>query len=182
MADFDAQPHLSDPVVRLRPMTASDFDALFAVARDPEIWAIHPAYDRWQEPVFRKFFDDGLSSGGALVIADAETGAVIGSSRFDPTRAAANEVEIGWTFLARSHWGGVTNRSVKRLMIGHALTVYERVIFLVGAENIRSRRALEKIGATLTDRWHNVPLHGGVARHVIYAMDRHAFATGSLAI
>lgn len=180
MPDFDAQPHLADAQVRLRPMTEADFDALFAVACDPEIWAIHPAHDRWQEPVFRRFAADALASGGALVIEDTVSDAVIGSSRFDPTRAAPGEIEIGWTFLARSHWGGAVNRSVKRLMIGHALASYDRVIFLVGDGNIRSRRALEKIGAVLTDRVHDVPLHGGVARHVIYAVDRAGFANGPL--
>ncbi len=180
MRDFDAQPHLFDDIVRLRPMLPSDFDALFAVASDREIWAIHPAHDRWQEPVFRTFFADGLASGGALVIEDAATGAVIGSSRFDPSRSGPGEIEIGWTFLPRSHWGGVANRTVKRLMIGHALTAYDRVIFLVGEGNIRSRRALEKIGAVLTDRRHDVPLHGGIARHVIYAIDRARFAEGLL--
>ncbi|KQN26887.1 acetyltransferase [Sphingomonas sp. Leaf33] len=161
-------------------MVEADFGALFAVARDREIWTIHPAHDRWQEPVFRRFFADGLASGGALVIEDAVSGAIVGSSRFDPARAAPGETEIGWTFLARSHWGGAVNRSVKRLMIGHALATVERVIFLVGEGNARSRRAMEKIGAVLTDRVHDVPLHGGVARHVIYAVDRDRFAAGPL--
>ncbi|MFD1786894.1 GNAT family N-acetyltransferase [Sphingomonas floccifaciens] len=180
MNDFDAQPRLADAVVRLRPMIPDEFDALFAVASDREIWAIHPAHDRWQEPVFRRFFADGLASGGALVIEDAATGAVIGSSRFDPTRAGVGEIEIGWTFLARSHWGGAANRSVKRLMIGHALTTYRRVIFLVGEGNARSRRAMDKIGAVLTDRRHDVALADGVARHVIYAIDRAGFEGGPL--
>ena len=177
---FDAQPELSNDRVRLRPMYPDDFAALFAVAGDPAIWAIHPAHDRWQESVFRRFFADGLASGGAMIIEDARTDDVIGSSRFDPTRAGAGEIEIGWTFLARSHWRGEVNRSVKRLMIAHALTGYDRVIFLVGERNARSRRALEKIGAVLTDRRHDVPLADTVARHVIYMVDRTRFESGPL--
>lgn len=180
MDNFDPQPTLADQTVRLRPMQEADWPALFAVASDPAIWALHPAHDRWEEPVFRAFFEAGLQSVGTLVIEDAVTGAMIGSSRYDTERAELGEVEIGWTFLARSHWGGEANRAVKRLMIGHALDVYERVIFMIGETNIRSRRALEKIGGTLTARQLDLALSGQIVRHVIYAIDRAAFAAGPL--
>lgn len=175
------QPTLANAFVALRPLHPDDWAGLYAAASDPLIWAIHPAHDRWQEPVFRQFFDDALASGGALVANDPETGAIIGSSRFDTGRAGPGEVEIGWTFLARSHWGGVTNAAMKALMIGHALKHFDRVIFMIGEANIRSRRALEKIGGTLTDREHTTDLAGVPVRHVIYTIDRAGFAKGPLA-
>jgi len=180
MDSFDPQPSLADQTVRLRPLQASDWPALFAVASDPAIWALHPAHDRWQELVFRAFFDQGLKSGGALVIEDAVTGAIIGSSRYDAERAQLGEIEIGWTFLARSHWGGAANSSVKRLMIGHALAAYERAIFMIGESNARSRKALEKIGGALTARQLDLPMNDQIVRHVIYAIDRPGFAAGPL--
>jgi RimJ/RimL family protein N-acetyltransferase len=176
----DLQPTLTEADIRLRPLQPDDWQALYAVASDPLIWAVHPAHDRWQEPVFRAFFDDALRSGGALVITRTATGEIIGSSRFDRTRADEGEVEIGWTFLSRSAWGGPTNFTVKRLMVGHALRFFERVIFVIGAENIRSRRAVEKIGARLTDRMLDVPMAGAIAAHVVYAIDRQDFASGPL--
>lgn len=172
------QPTLADGALTLRPLAPGDFDALFAVAGDPAIWAQHPAHDRWREPVFRAFFADALESGGALAI--THEGRLIGSSRYDPRRAGPGEVEIGWTFLERAHWGGATNRAVKRLMLAHALRHYERVIFLVGERNVRSRRALEKIGAALTPRTHESVMAGIPTTHVIYAIDREGFATGPL--
>lgn len=175
------QPTLLHPLVKLRPLVADDWDALYAVASDPLIWAVHPAHDRWQEPVFRRFFADALGSGGALVAIDPATHVIIGSSRFDPRRAEPGEVEIGWTFLARSYWGGPTNAAMKSLMVGHALTQFDRVIFIVGEGNVRSRRAMEKIGAQLTPREHYVEMAGQTARHVIYTMDRAGFARGPLA-
>lgn len=180
MTNLDRQPYLTGDRVALRPLVAGDWDALFAVAADPLIWEVHPAHDRWQEPVFRAFFDAGLASGGSLAILDAETGAVIGHSRYDFGRAGPGEVEIGWTFLARGHWGGGTNAEVKRLMIGHALGSVERVIFLVGEENVRSRRAMEKIGGTLMEREYRAVMAGREVRHVIYAIDREGFAAGPL--
>ena len=169
---LDRQPRLTGDLVELRPATADDFDALFAVASDPLIWEVHPAHDRWQEPVFRRFFAEGLASGGMLVAVDRATGAVIGSSRYDFERAEPGEVEIGWTFLARSHWGGRYNGEMKRLMLDHAFGSVERVIYLIGDTNIRSRRAIERVGGKLTDRVHRADMAGRTAVHVIYAIER----------
>jgi N-acetyltransferase len=180
---LDRQPVLEGEHVRLRPLRADDWEALFAVASDPLIWAQHPAHDRWQEPVFRAFFDDALANKGALVALDAATGAVIGSSRFQGLdEADGGSVEIGWTFLARSHWGGRTNHDMKRLMLAHALASVAEVRFLVGETNTRSRRALENIGAKLTDRREDRIMAGGaVIPHLTYVITRKDFARGPLA-
>lgn len=180
---LDRQPVLEGEYVRLRPLAPGDWDALFAVASDPLVWEQHPAHDRWQEPVFRAFFDDALAKGGALLALDAQTGAVIGSSRFQGlVTADGGSVEIGWTFLARSHWGGRYNHEMKRLMIAHALASVAEVRFMVGATNTRSRRALEKIGAALTDRREDrVMADGAVIAHLTYVITRRCFAAGPLA-
>ncbi len=175
------QPVLSDALVLLRPMESADWDALFAVASDPQIWALHPAHDRWQEPVFRAYFEEGLAQDGALVIIDRASGAVIGASRYDRLLAWDGEVEIGWTFLARTHWGGIFNRSIKRLMLAHAFTRYDAAIFLVGETNVISRRAMEKIGGILTDRRETVMRADVPIEHVIYRITREDFAAGPLA-
>lgn len=168
---FDSQPTLTGATVTLSPLRAEDWDALFAVAADPLIWAVHPAHDRWQEPVFRRFFADAMASGGCLVIRDNATGAVIGSSRYDRTRVEPDEVEIGWTFLARDYWGGVTNREIKTLMIAHALRWYAAAVFYVGEANARSCRAMEKIGGVLLpDRTPVFDMAGVATPHVVYAI------------
>ena len=101
---LDRQPVLEDGRILLRPLRAEDWDALFAVAADPLVWEQHPAHDRWQESVFRAFFADALANKGALIAIDKADGAVIGSSRFQGLEEAnGGSVEIGWTFLARSH-------------------------------------------------------------------------------
>jgi RimJ/RimL family protein N-acetyltransferase len=143
----DLQPTLEGERVLLRPLRPDDFDALYAVARDPLIWEQHPASDRWQEPVFRKFFADALASGGAFLVVDRRTGEVVGSSRYHGYDAQKREVEIGWTFLARSHWGGHFNHEMKRLMLEHAFGFVDTVLFFVGVNNVRSQRAVERIGA-----------------------------------
>lgn len=143
---FELQPHLTGELIELRPLREDDFAALFAVASDPLIWEQHPNSDRYQEEVFRAFFRDAMASGGALLALDRESGRVIGSSRYFGYDEANSEVEIGWSFLARSHWGGVYNGEMKRLMLAHAFRFVQSVVFLVGPMNYRSQRAVEKIG------------------------------------
>jgi len=87
-----------------------------------------------------------LESGGALIAIDSKDSQVIGSSRFHGYNKAKSEIEIGWTFLARSRWGGIYNREMKQLMLRHAFKFVNSVIFLVGPENLRSQRAMEKLG------------------------------------
>jgi RimJ/RimL family protein N-acetyltransferase len=146
---FDLQPVLKGELLELRPLRPGDFQALYAVASDPLIWEQHPNSDRHREEVFREFFREALESGGALVAIDLRDGRVVGSSRFHGYDEARGEIEIGWTFLARSHWGGRYNGEMKRLMLGHAFRFVDNVVFLVGPHNLRSRRAVEKIGGVL---------------------------------
>lgn len=144
---LDRQPTLAGELLALRPLRPDDWDALFAVASDPLIWEQHPARDRWREDVFRRFFADALASGGALLVTDRADGTVIGSSRYDGYDPATGEVEVGWTFLARSRWGGAFNGELKRLMLDHAFESVASVLFRIGPDNRRSRRAVEKLGA-----------------------------------
>jgi RimJ/RimL family protein N-acetyltransferase len=143
---FDLQPTLRGELIELRPLGVDDFDALYAVASDPLIWEQHPSSDRYKPEVFASFFRDAIDSGGALVVIDRRDGRIIGSSRYFGYDEALGEVEIGWTFLARSHWGGTYNGELKRLMLAHAFHFVTSVVFLVGAQNHRSQRAMEKIG------------------------------------
>ena len=153
---FELQPRLAGELVRARPLERSDFDALYAVASDPLLWEQHFDKERWREERFQKFFDEALGSGGALLIMDAATGAVIGTSRYkwlDWLEDGHPEMEIGWTFLARSHWGGRYNGELKQLMLAHAFRFVDHVRFHVAAGNVRSGRALEKIGARMAGQF-----------------------------
>ena len=158
--NFDLQPHLVGDLVELRPLRPGDWPKLFHIASDPLLWEQHPDPERYREDVFREFFQEAMNSGGALTILDLKTGEIIGSSRFFAYDAGRKEVEIGWTFLARPYWGRHNNREVKSLMLGHAFKFVERVFFLVGPQNLRSRKALENVGATLTNNRKTVSLHG----------------------
>jgi N-acetyltransferase len=162
------QPVLKGQLLELRPLRPEDFDDLYAVAADPLIWEQHPHNTRYQEDVFRKFFSDALASGGALIAIDSETGRVIGSSRYDGYNQEKSQVEIGWTFLARSHWGGVYNREMKRLMLEHAFKFVDNVVFVIGIQNFRSQKAVEKLGAVRVGS----TVDGGGADCFVYRLGR----------
>jgi N-acetyltransferase len=173
----DWQPTLEGHLVLLRPTRRGDWDEMFAAASDPLIWAGHPARDRYTEPVFRKYFDGALQSGGALTILDKATGRIVGCSRYHDHQPDRSRVEIGYTFLVRSCWGGAVNGEVKRLMLGHAFRFVDVVQFAVAADNIRSRRACEKIGAILSDKMEMRPTAGGMIPYCIYEITRVDSAT-----
>lgn len=167
MKDPDLQPTLVGDRVLIRPLVASDWEAMYSVAADREVWALHPASDRYEESVFRKFFDGALSSGSAFALVERESGKIMGSSRFHGYEPTLREIEIGWTFLGRDYWGGAYNGEIKQLMLAHAFSFVDTVVFWVGARNYRSRRAMEKIGGVLREGLRTRPLSGDEP-HVVY--------------
>jgi RimJ/RimL family protein N-acetyltransferase len=179
---MDRQPVLEGDRLILRPLVESDWDELYAVASDPGVWELHPVNTRWQEPVFRAFFAEALQEAGALVAIDRKSESIIGSSQFRGFDPAESCVEIGWTFLARSHWGGAFNRELKRLMLTHALRFVQRVDFRVGETNLRSRRAMEKVGGKLSGQSEVIEGPAGTIVHLVYEIDRESFASGPLSL
>ena len=145
--NLDLQPTLENELVLLRPLKKDDQEPLYQVAQDPLIWEQHPCHDRYERKTYQAFFEESLASKGALVVLDKKENKIIGSSRFNKIGKFDNAIEIGWSFLARTYWGGKYNKSVKSLMIDHALGTVDNVIFYVDKNNVRSQRAVEKIGA-----------------------------------
>ena len=173
MVKADLQPTLVGDKLRLRPLTDDDWEAMYAVASDPLLWEVHPASDRYKELVFREYFAGAMKSRGALAVIDRATGSIIGGSRYANFVAERNEIEIGWSFLARAYWGGAYNREMKTLMLSHAFRYFDSIRFNIGATNVRSRRAVEKIGARLDGEYVPEAINGvPPVLHVIYRLSR----------
>jgi RimJ/RimL family protein N-acetyltransferase len=146
---FNLQPNLENQRIRLRPLRPEDFESLYTVASDRLIWEQHPNPDRYQRDVFATYFKGAMESGGAFLVLDAKGGQIMGSSRYYELDEAQGSIAIGYTFIAREYWGRQYNRQLKTLMLDHAFAMLQQVIFHVGAQNWRSRKAMEKLGATL---------------------------------
>jgi RimJ/RimL family protein N-acetyltransferase len=169
---FDLQPTLASPWISLRPLRPEDFEPLYAVASDPLLWEQHPSRNRYQRDVFENYFKGAMESGGALLISDHQSGAIIGSSRFYDWDQTKRSIAIGYTFIARSHWGRNYNRSLKALMLDHAFRFVDSVVFHVGANNLRSRKAMQKLGAVLIGEA-AISYYGEASnQNVIFSMDR----------
>jgi RimJ/RimL family protein N-acetyltransferase len=181
MAQPDFQPTLTGPTVTVRPVVADDWAELFAAGSDPEIWKVHPRANRYTEPEFTKYFDSAIASKMAFVFVDRSTQRLIGSSRYYGYEPKRSEIEIGWTFIVRDHWGGATNREVKRLMLDHAFTFAETVIFWVGEHNWRSQGAMTKIGGVKRDGLFTRELSGATP-HVIFEIGKRRYLDGGRAL
>lgn len=180
MADsFNFQPNLTGALIEMRPAIEDDFEPLFAIASDPDIWAQHTARDRWQRDVFRSNFDGALADQGGMVARERATGQVVGFSRFSQKFVGPDDMEIGWTFLARRLWGGRYNRDMKRIMLAHVLADFPRALFRVAEDNPRSRRAMEKIGGALINRRDTIEYAGVSHPYIVYEITRETFAKWS---
>lgn len=146
---FYIQPkNLSNDIVKLVPLSESDFDKLFEIAQDPLIWIQHPNPDRYKKEDFKKYFEGAINSKGAFIIFDSKTNQVVGCSRFYDFNSDSKSIKIGYTFISRKFWGLGYNKNIKKLMVNYVFENLENVIFEIGVKNIRSQKAIEKIGAT----------------------------------
>lgn len=154
MIKMDIQPmYLQNDLIQLVPLQENDFEELYQVASDALIWEQHPNKLRYQRPVFQNFFEGAIQSQGAFLIREATTKELIGSSRFYDYNVETNSILIGYTFLARKFWGNGYNKALKKLMMDYAFQYVDIIYFHIGANNIRSQKAIEKIGGIKIDEF-----------------------------
>jgi len=168
--NFNLQPVLENEWVQLRPLRHEDFETLYQCASDPLIWEQHPVPDRYQRPVFEKFFAGAMESGGAFLVINRATGEAIGTSRYYDIDAGKKSVAIGFTFLVRACWGTTYNRAMKQLMLDHAFQFANYVIFHIGPQNIRSQAAILKLGARKLAEEEIVNYGSPFPDHYVYMM------------
>ena len=170
--EFDLQAILKGTLVQLRPLVVEDFEALYAAASDPLLWAQHPEPLRYRRDVFQKFFDGAMESKGAFAVMDIASGRMIGSSRYYDYKTAQREVKIGYTFVVREFWGTGYNPEMKKLMLDHAFRYVDRVLFEIGESNIRSQTAIQRIGARLIGKSDLPGLDGTMLKMVLFEIRR----------
>ncbi len=145
---FNLQPDfLEDEFVKLIPLEEKHFEELFEAASDPLIWEQHPSKDRYYREGFTTFFQAAMDSKGSFLILDKQTNEVMGTTRFYDYDPEKSSVAIGYTFITRKFWGGPYNKSCKKLLIDYAFQHVNSILFHVGAANLRSQKAVLKLGA-----------------------------------
>ena len=152
--EFNCQPkNLENDLIKLIPLEENHFEELYSVANDELLWEQHPNKLRYQLDVFRNFFQGAIKSKGAFFIQDTKTNEAIGSSRFYDYNEKDNSILIGYTFIGRKFWGKGYNKALKELMMNYAFQFVDTIYFHIGANNIRSQKALEKIGGEKIDEF-----------------------------
>jgi N-acetyltransferase len=142
---------LENDRVILTALQEQDFDEVYLAASDPKVWEQHPNKDRWKQAVFRVYFDGALLSKSAFKIMDKSSDKTIGCTRFYDWNETDNSILIGYTFYVTACWGTGINPSVKTLMLNYAFQFADRVLFQIGAENLRSQIAIGRLGALKID-------------------------------
>ena len=145
--NFSIQPSLENENIKMVPLQESDFERLFAVASDPQVWSMHPNKERYKQEVFQNFFTGAMESKGAFLVVDKNSDEVLGSTRFYDFSENDKCIFIGYTFYGTKSWGKKINASVKKLMLDYIFQFVDKVIFHVGKDNIRSVKAMTKLGA-----------------------------------
>jgi N-acetyltransferase len=146
-------PTLEGRLVRLEPLAKRHAAGLWEASRDPRTWRWLPIPQPQTHEELEAWVDDALARAAAgldLPLVTQRAGEVVGSTRFLALRPEHGSVEIGWTWLHPSAWGGGVNVEAKLLMLGHAFEVWgcRRVELKTDALNERSRGAMEAVGAT----------------------------------
>ena len=145
---INIQPQLENDLVILEPLNQNDFENLYSAAADPKVWEQHPNKNRYKREVFQTFFDGAIESKGAFKIIFKETNQVIGSSRFYDYDENDASIIVGYTFYSTDSWGKGINPSVKKLMFDYIFQFVDKIYLHVGANNIRSQIAVQRLDCT----------------------------------
>ncbi len=149
ISGFEFQPSLSSDTVLLRPLTQDHFAGLQRCAGDLATWADYPTAALRETGDLSSWFSNGVTDAKALVILDAKTSEIMGTTRYYAVPDEPNAVGIGYTFIgAAFRNSGQTNAVLKQMMFAHAFNAVEAVWFHVLPENLRSQAAVKKLGVT----------------------------------
>lgn len=174
MINFNLQPeNLQNELIKLVPLQENDFEELYQVASDKLIWEQHPNKMRYEKAVFENYFEGAMQSKGAFFIRDTNSNEPMGCTRFYDFDENDSSVLIGYTFIGRQFWGKGYNKALKKIMLDYAFQFVDKVYFHIGAQNIRSQKAIEKIGAIKVDEF-EVAYYGEISKlNFIYLISKY---------
>lgn len=167
---------LENDLVRLEQLRDQRREPLRKAAEaDQDVWtSIYPfslAGDQF-EPTWARIQRDH-ESGTWIPFAVMRSGECVGMTCFIRPEPPYRSVDIGSTYYRPDHRGSIVNPAAKLLMLGHAFACgTNRVQFGVDAPNLRSRRAMTRLGATEegTMRQARVTWTGRVFDRVIFSI------------
>lgn len=133
--------------MRLEPLAEADIPALVELAEDNReelMYMSGPLRPDWYRHALAEQREER-----AVVFTVRLAERIIGTTRFADFNSSLPAAELGWTWLDRGEHGGGLNASIKSLLLKHAFEEWQlvRLQLKTAASNLRSQRAIEKIGA-----------------------------------
>nr|WP_106779742.1 GNAT family N-acetyltransferase [Lysinibacillus timonensis] len=165
---------LGNPIVKLKPMELNDVEGILDVACFDEIWT-HMSITINNKQDALKYIENALNlrESGAeypFVIIDAKTNKIVGATRLMDINKQHKRGEIGFTWLTPAYWKTAINTNCKYLLLEYCFEVlhWKRVQIKTDHENIRSQRAIERIGAQKEGILRNHMIRkDGTTRHTV---------------
>lgn len=164
--------------VRLVPLENSHKTELSRILLSPEVWeftwrTIHTA-EELDQVLTTAMENKNNGSQLPFTIIDQTTGAIMGTTRIGDIDLNNRNVEIGWTWLSPPYWGTGANTECKYLLLRHCFEELKliRVQFSVSGQNVRSQRAVERIGARKEGvfRKHRIKQDGSIHDNIFYSI------------
>jgi len=166
---------LAGTYVTLEPIEERHAPDLFAAMQDEEVcrYLTWPPPTRLEETLtLIREAREAMARNQSIVFAQVwnETGRAIGSTRLLDVRPADRQVEIGATFLARSHWRTPANTESKLLFLTHCFERLGcvRVALKTDGRNVRSQEAIARLGAVREGTLRRHMLVRGYQRDTVY--------------
>jgi RimJ/RimL family protein N-acetyltransferase len=163
--------------VRLEPLAESHVPALFdAGGQDDEVWRwLSAPTPRTQAElkniVVRRLQDVEDQKRVAFAVLARDRGTAIGTTNLHSWHRGDGRIEIGGTWFGRKWWRTAANTETKLLTMTYAFETldYAAIAWRISPENIRSREAIIRIGATLNG---SCPAATGASDLLLYVMHR----------
>lgn len=166
---------LSGNTVTIVPMEISHTKELYEAGKNKEIWSHLPksirSYQQMECFVEEALRRKELGNEVPFVIKCRKSNKVIGSTRFLDISKINRGLEIGWTWLTPTVWGTDANLECKYLLLKYTFEDlnFIRVQFKTDDQNLRSQKALEKIGGSKEGILRNHMIRkDGTYRHSVY--------------
>lgn len=178
MALFQHPIFLEGEKVKIAPLQNEHFEALKVIAKNKNIWE-HLPIDGTDETILISSLKTAILKRAygeqyPFVIFDKATNKVIGSTRFFEIFQEHKKLEIGWTWYDPEYWGKGHNIEVKLLLLTYCFEQLQlnRVQLKTRTTNLRSMKAIQKIGATQEGvlRKDRIQLNGEVRDTVMYSI------------
>ncbi len=143
---------LENKRVQLSPLTNKNYHLITKIAQEKNLIYYSPSKISTPESL-KNYVEIAINTNNAIpfIIYDKEKQAYAGSTRFGLINHKNKVLHIGWTWIGNDFQGTGLNKNIKHLMLQHAFKTmdFDKVEFRIDERNIKSRKAVEKIGAVL---------------------------------